>query len=191
MPNLRSCTVSCRQAQEDVIDKWYSITLHHLRHLSLLKPFDSSPSNMLKHLTLPNLRTLRIQPWSETNHLLLFLERSQCRLEGFQLELLPECRLKGFPPKQKAPELTDIQCLRILEAIPWLLLDCEHAYTDEFMNCLIASPTLLPSLQSLKMEGDFPYDISVIMRLRDARPQLAFMGGGFTMRSRQDLGETI
>ncbi|KAJ7585570.1 hypothetical protein C8J56DRAFT_1027225 [Mycena floridula] len=174
MSNLQSLTWRCRGDETRPLAGQYTFT--HLRELALLAY--SSESSVLDHLTLPALKSLRIEQRSvDIDILPSFTERSRCRIENLEIAMY---------------DLSDLECLPILTAIPSLkslMLRCEHVYTDGFMDHLFNPPTFLPSLELLAMEGcNLLYDMSVLLKLRDLRPRLAIRSDSISMRSKNDVG---
>ncbi|KAJ7585581.1 hypothetical protein C8J56DRAFT_1052894 [Mycena floridula] len=173
MSNLQSLTLRYRGDETRPLAGQHTFT--HLRELTLLASF--LESSVLDHLTLPALKSLRIEQQSDIDILPSFTERSRCRIENLEIAMY---------------DLSDLECLPILTAIPSLkslMLRCEHVYTDGFMDRLLDPPTFLPSLELLAMEGcNLPYDMSVLLKLRELRPRLAIRSDRISMRSKNDVG---
>ncbi|KAJ7585487.1 hypothetical protein C8J56DRAFT_947580 [Mycena floridula] len=173
MSNLQSLTWRCRGDERTPFAGQH--TFIHLRELTLLAY--SSESSVLDHLTLPALKSLRIEQPLEIDILPSFIERSRCRIENLEIAMY---------------DLSDLECLPIVTVIPSLkslILRRGHVYTNGFMDRLLDPPTFLPSLELLAMEGcKLPYDMSVLLKLRELRPRLAIRSDSISMRLKNDVG---
>lgn len=125
---------------------------------------DSKFSPLLKRLKLPALQSLHLLGLGhdDVDPLLSFFQRSAC------CETLRTITLKSL-------SLDDEDCLRILEALPrlkYLHLRCPLVYTPNFLNRLIATNNIVPTLHNLYFDEGSPYGSEELARLKAARRRL-------------------
>lgn len=161
MPNLRQCRIMANCDESDGTQ----LALHHLQHLSL-EESGMEPRSILDHLTLSSLETLKFSRKAvQIESLLDFFKRSQCPL--LTLDLTSDW-------------LSDKECFRILKALPsliTLILSCQEVDMLNFINRIIDTPKLVPSLKTLQLLHDEDMDIllgvSEVSNLKEARPGLS------------------
>ncbi|KAJ7584251.1 hypothetical protein C8J56DRAFT_199354 [Mycena floridula] len=116
---------------------------------------------LIFRLTLPALRELDIHVYHPMDELQNLFRRSQCPLETLSLYTY------GVP---------DDACIALLKDIPTLTsftLKCLDDFADKIMEAFSNSPTIVPSLQFLKLENPCSLDSAQIQQLKARRPALS------------------
>ena len=180
LPNLQECHI-CSDPTCSPLDFFQDngqtgtsnqIVLRHLEYLTLSEtsrlrvPWHSKTvKSLFNHLTLPSLTTLKLDRTLlalKANSLTQFFSRSQCPLATLDL---------------KISNLSDGDCLGILEALPTLItliLTRSSIRTIDFLGQVILKPTLVPLLQLVEIlySAKERYDSVDFSMLKIARPSL-------------------
>ncbi|KAJ7590454.1 hypothetical protein C8J56DRAFT_826342 [Mycena floridula] len=177
-PNLQRITIAC--IKNDGLDSTTDIDLDQIPR-SITLPFvtraafrrelnvdeerehlhSSNGCALILRLTLPALKDPDIHVYHSMDELQHLLRRSQCPLETLSLYIY------GVP---------DDACIALLKDIPTLTsftLKCSDDLADKFMEPFSKSPTIVPSLQFLKLENSCSFDSVQIEQLKASRPSLS------------------
>ncbi|KAJ7589829.1 hypothetical protein C8J56DRAFT_859396 [Mycena floridula] len=179
LTNLQNFVVDCDVDIQSPLDAREGIANGTLRsfnlpnlHSAVLRhhPFHiSSDCALLPRVSLPALEDLNIPVCKSLAELRAMLQRSRCFLDRLYLAI------NGVPEDDSLVEL--------LDEAPSLIsftVNCAEAVTAKLIDDLIQNPSVLPSLQFLKLrdpeEHDpFNLDLSNISNLRNLRPTLSVL----------------
>ncbi|KAK7049113.1 hypothetical protein R3P38DRAFT_3175363 [Favolaschia claudopus] len=152
-------------------------TLPSLETLQLGHPYEfvylgvlGSSSDILRHLTLPALKTLRLAAPGLYPYFPSFLARSSPPLESFELAL--DCMWPEWTVNPVLRAIPTLQCLTLVATIYKQDNDCARP----FLDALTTYPDILPNLRKLvvSLEPWAIVDYKALLRMLNARRTSGF-----------------